>query len=202
MQKYQVKILAQNDNATRFRILQNEQFLTYQEIFDLWEQDTSFVKFYVEALKAIGYTAFYWEHPALKTAYLKKQYECILQKSKPLEYLPINEKAFSDYINNEPEVEDFMNLGKNARLVVPTKKSEEAIYNHLGKFIRLAKEEQIFSVFNRVGKVIKSELEQREFIWLNTAGLGVIWLHIRMDMRPKYYKTDRYRKTDFLEKIP
>lgn len=29
-------------------------------------------------------------------------------------------------------------------------------------------------------------------IWLNTAGAGVPWLHIRLDSRPKYYRYQPY----------
>lgn len=31
-------------------------------------------------------------------------------------------------------------------------------------------------------------------IWLNTAGGGVAWLHIRLDHRPKYYRYLPYKK--------
>lgn len=71
----------------------------------------------------------------------------------------------------------------------------------MGKFIRFAEKEQIIEVFKRVGKSILEEIESQKLIWLNTAGLGVIWLHIRMDTRPKYYKTKRYKEPDFLSNI-
>jgi hypothetical protein len=29
-------------------------------------------------------------------------------------------------------------------------------------------------------------------IWLSTAGMGVAWLHIRLDERPKYYSHKPY----------
>ncbi|MDF9799652.1 hypothetical protein OKW21_004915 [Catalinimonas alkaloidigena] len=29
---------------------------------------------------------------------------------------------------------------------------------------------------------------------MSTSGLGVYWLHIRLDSRPKYYQFDPYRK--------
>lgn len=144
------------------------------------------------------YKAFYWEHPAIKKEFLEKKYECILQRSKPLENLPMNEMAFKEYIHSNSQVVDFMNLGKNARLVVPTKKTDREIYNHLGKFIRLANNEQVIEVFNRVGMAVIEEIESQKTVWLNTAGLGVIWLHIRMDSRPKYYKTKKYKEPDFL----
>lgn len=30
-------------------------------------------------------------------------------------------------------------------------------------------------------------------VWLNTAGGGVPWLHIRLDDQPKYYRYQAYR---------
>lgn len=93
-----------------------------------------------------------------------------------------------------------MNIGKDARLVVPTKQTDKEIYNHLGKFLRLATHTQIVETFKCVGMAILEEIEKQKLIWLNTAGLGVVWLHIRMDTQPKYYHTQVYKEPDFLQK--
>jgi len=71
----------------------------------------------------------------------------------------------------------------------------------MGRFIRLADEPQVLALFKRVGKVVKEEIAKQKLIWLNTAGLGVIWLHVRMDTRPKYYKTKRYKDPNFLNEV-
>ena len=186
---YELKIIGQRDYTVRFHLMNDDDYLSFREVFELWKSSAEFVLFYKNELIELGFKAFYWEHPALKVDYLDKRYECILQKSRPLEQLPANESAFKDYISGEDGVVDFMNLGKNARLVVPTKKSEEEIYNHFGRFIRFAENQQIIEVFERIGTLIEDGSRQNEIIWLNTAGLGVIWLHVRMDTRPKYYKT-------------
>lgn len=197
---YTVEIIAKNEDKIRFKIKNEEHFLTFNEVFNLWESNPNFIQFYVSELRNMGLDAFYWEHPALKTIFLENNYECIIQRSIPLETKEINENAFSDYIYKNEQVVDFMNLGKNARLVIPTKQSEKSIYNHLGKFINYATEEQIIAVFQRVGQKIKEEIEKKETIWLNTAGLGIIWLHIRLDTKPKYYKTKQYKDEVFLGK--
>lgn len=31
-------------------------------------------------------------------------------------------------------------------------------------------------------------------VWLSTAGMGVSWLHVRLDARPKYYGFAAYRE--------
>lgn len=200
-QKFNIEIKGQNENTVRFRLKNGEQNLTFEEVFESWESNPKFVAFYKDELIKLNFEAFYWEHPAMKKEFLGKKYECILQRSRPLEHLPINESAFKDYIHLNAQATDFMNLGKNARLVVPTKRTDKEIYNHMSKFIRLAEQEQIIEVFKRVGKSILEEIESQKLIWLNTAGLGVIWLHIRMDTRPKYYKTTRYKEPDFLSNI-
>ena len=200
-QEFNIEIKGQNENTVRFRLKNGEQNLSFEDVFELWASNPKFVEFYKYELIKLNYEAFYWEHPAIKKEFLKKKYECILQRSRPLENLPINESAFKDYIHLNEQAADFMNLGKNARLVVPTKKTDKEIYNHMSKFIRLAEQEQIIEVFKRVGNSILEEIESKKLIWLNTAGLGVIWLHIRMDTRPKYYKTARYKEPDFLSNI-
>ncbi len=196
---YSIDIIRQNEHSLRFRLKNGAAHLTFGEVFQSWQTNEEFIVFYTNALIALEYQAFYWEHPALNEALLQKKYECILQRSKPLERLASNEEAFKDYLSSSETVADFMNLGKNARLVVPTKKRDKESYNHLGRFLRQAAQEQIIAVFNRVGSAILEELGTGKLIWLNTAGLGVIWLHIRMDTRPKYYKTQRYKAPDFLE---
>jgi len=92
---------------------------------------------------------------------------------------------------------DFLNLGQNARLIIPTKKSEEEIYNHFSRFLRYAGNNQKVALFNRVGCKIRDEIKLQKSIWLSTAGAGVIWLHVRMDTRPKYFKTTMYISRDY-----
>ena len=195
--KFSIEIKERNDNTVRFRLKKGEQNLSFKEVFELWGSSSAFVAFYVDELIKLDYQAFYWEHPAIKTAFLPKKYECTLQKSQVLEHRNVNENAFKDYLYSKEKVVDFINLGGDARLVAPTKQTAKEAYKHLGKFIRLAEAEQIIQVFKRVGILIFEELEKRKLIWLNTAGLGVIWLHIRMDTRPKYYKTNSYKKPIF-----
>lgn len=200
MSKYKLKIIKQHNTAIRFNIIAQEHPMSFQDVFEAWEHQPEFSQFYVSAVKGLGYSAFYWEHPALNQNLLHQSYECIILRSQPLERLAINERAFKNYIYSSKQVADFMNLGKNARLVIPTKKSDAEIYNHFGKFIRLAEDGQILALFKRVGKVVQEEIKKQDYIWLNTAGLGVIWLHVRMDTRPKYYKTTEYKNPDFLTK--
>lgn len=196
---YSIKILGQNDTAIRFRILQNDTLLSFREVFKLWENNPKFIDFYVQSIKDFSFKAFFWEHPGLTKQTITKAYECILQKSKNLDSRTLDEQAFADYLHTSNGAEDFLNLGKNARLVIPTKQSKAEIYKHFGSFLFNAEALQIQVLFNKVGTVVQQEIERQPMIWLNTAGMGVIWLHIRMDTKPKYYKTINYRRVDFFK---
>lgn len=200
MNSTKLHIVKRDENTVRFRCKKGEQFMTFSEVFQSLNE-SEFVYTYVQGLINFDIPAFYWEHPALKTEYLNKPYECIIQRSGPLEKLPADESAFADYIHVNYPVVDFLNLGKNARLIVPAKLGESENYNHLGRFIRKADNKQIHALFQRIGITIFEELEAQETVWLSTAGLGVIWLHVRMDQRPKYYKTKPYKDVEFLSRI-
>lgn len=195
---FSVKIIEQTNDKVKFSILEYQERLSFETVFKYWEVNENFVSFYQESLLSFGFEAFYWEHPAFTIDQISKPYECTVQNSVPLQTLRANESAFKDHIYQDELIHDFENLGKDARLVVPSKKSDEEIYNHLGKFLKHGEENQVISLFNRIGSRIIPEVEKRGCVWLNTAGLGVIWLHVRMDTRPKYYKSAEYKNPAYL----
>jgi len=43
-----------------------------------------------------------------------------------------------------------------------------------------------------VGAALERQLGAQP-VWLNTSGLGIYWLHIRLDSSPKYYTHAPYR---------
>lgn len=191
------EILAQNEQGARCRFTRNGSKLSFQEVFHLWQsRETS--GYFLAGIKNLGFDQFYWEHPALTEENLHLPYECMLLKTDHFNRRTVDTTSFSKYLQNDEAVAVFDNLGRNARLVVPTQKSDPEHYKHLGAFLNFAPEKQVIEVFQALGKAILEELKSSKTIWLSTAGLGVIWLHIRLDTVPKYYKTKTYKDTTFL----
>jgi hypothetical protein len=83
-------------------------------------------------------------------------------------------------------------LSGDAILIVPCPKADPVCYGHLGAFVRLAPEPQQQAFWERVGIASQRRLNQAP-VWLNTAGAGVAWLHVRLDDRPKYYRHAPFR---------
>lgn len=194
------KIIAETTTATRLSILQHNQTLSFKDVFQLWSNSTEFRTFYIGLLANSTFPAFYWEHPGLRTSFLEKPYEFVLLESTSLERRRLNATAFANFFQTTDSVVDFDNLGKNARLIVPTPADDSEDYKHLAKFIRANKTIQQQALLQRIGNLMLTRINEQNTIWLNTAGNGVIWLHIRLDSRPKYYKTQVYRNPDFLIK--
>ena len=103
----------------------------------------------------------------------------------------VDRAAFSDYFSNHSVV-TFDNLGRNAVLVVPCPVGDLAAYGHLVSFTRGAPEAQQHELWQAVGSAMQSRLGNNP-VWLSTAGMGVSWLHVRLDDRPKYYGYQPYK---------
>jgi hypothetical protein len=87
----------------------------------------------------------------------------------------------------------FPNLGRDAVLVVPCPSGPPASYVHLAAFVRQAPAPQVHELWRAVGAAMGARLSEKP-VWLNTAGMGVSWLHVRLDSQPKYYGFEPYRK--------
>ena len=88
----------------------------------------------------------------------------------------------------------FGNLSGDAELVVPTP-MPKLDYPHLSAFVRSAPSEQQRALWAAVGLALTAWwLRTSEPVWTSTSGLGVSWLHIRLDQRPKYYTHAPFRR--------
>ena len=77
-------------------------------------------------------------------------------------------------------------------MVVPTPIAENNIYTHLANFVRQAPADQIDVFWKTVGEECIKNISEKN-IWLSTHGLGIYWLHVRVDTVPKYYHFREYR---------
>ncbi len=94
-------------------------------------------------------------------------------------------------------VVSFRNIGGDATLVVQRPIAPAAAYGHAAAFFRAAPAHQRDELLRAVGALATASLASgspaERPVWISTAGLGVPWLHVRFDARPKYYRTRAYR---------
>jgi hypothetical protein len=165
-------------------------------VFERWRTDSSFVAGFVEALAAIEFDAFVWETPPVTRNTLRRRFEFTVTTC-PALVRPPDPSPFRDRFAGATgeAVVRFTNLGGDADLVVPTPgpPGERMDGSHLAAFARSAPLWRQRALWRAVAQAMAARVSARP-VWLSTSGLGVAWLHVRLDERPKYYEHGPYRR--------
>ena len=116
----------------------------------------------------------------------------------------------SDTFSGEPSIEKFSehlkdcksdskgsisfpNPNKTSRLIIPCPQCLNK-FGHLGHFIKYSDDETWSKLWKKVAEELEKQIKPpSKGVWLSTHGLGVPWLHIRIDTTPKYYKTESFK---------
>ena len=124
-----------------------------------------------------------------------RRFEYVLSDAPAFLRVAPEREAFQEHFGRDAGegVVTFDNLGRDATLVVPCPKQPDAAYPHLAAFVRGASAAQVDALFAAVGRAASARLSHRPQ-WLSTAGMGVYWLHVRIDSRPKYYRYQPYKQ--------
>ncbi|MGE3806135.1 MAG: hypothetical protein AB7K24_15800 [Gemmataceae bacterium] len=181
-----------SSNTIHHRFLRGDAALSYAEVLDLWQGDESFRGFFNTLLADAPFSAYRWETPAVTRATLDRPFEFVLLDDPGLDR-PAERQAFAEHFAAEESVVAFANLGKDAHLVVPCPRGPDSAYGHLAAFVRQAPPAQRDLLWQKVGQTVRIQLATGSR-WLSTAGMGVAWLHVRFDTRPKYYGHRPYQQ--------
>ena len=183
----------EQDRIQQYSLFQAGALLSYREVVSLWKQDATFRVFFLQQLQKVPFAAFFWETPPITSSSFDRRFEFVLVNSKMLAQVRPEPTAFQNQFPHAKEgVAVFSNLGGDATLVVPSNESAGTNYPHLAAFVRSAQEAQAHTLWQRVGETIETTLSDRP-LWVSTAGMGVYWLHVRLDSRPKYYRFRPYK---------
>jgi hypothetical protein len=167
--------------------------LSYAEVLDLWVASEKFRNYFIRIFADTPYSVFRWETPPVTRTSLVRPFEFAILDSPELDRAP-DRSTFAELFETlEPgTVGEFPNLGGDALMIVPSPVDEGSSYSHLGSFLRCAPHAQLHDFWKMVGSAVIGKISAQP-LWLNTAGGGVAWLHVRLDQRPKYYVYQPYR---------
>ncbi|MFK7906168.1 MAG: hypothetical protein AB8B69_13635 [Chitinophagales bacterium] len=190
----QTQILAPN-KVLQYKILQDGKTMSFEQVIHHWKNTAIFRAFYNGILADSPFEAFFWEVLPMTKDGLQQDFEFVLVNSDTLTRIRANKSPFQEHFDRFPneEVITFPNLSGDAQLVVPTPQTDLQNYAHLANVVRNAPDSQIDELWKMIGVEYEKALQQRPK-WLSTAGLGVLWLHIRIDSRPKYYRFKAYKQ--------
>jgi hypothetical protein len=181
-------------NHQKIGLTQDGERATYAEVLDAWHRDEAFSRFFVSLLADAPYRAFRFETPPVRRDTIDQLFEFVLLDYPSLD-CPADDAAFGAYFTApgaEHGVVGFENLSKDAFLLTPTPLGAHHAYSHLAAFARRGPMAQQLRLWREVSEALYRRLSAAP-IWLNTAGMAVAWLHIRLDTYPKYYGYSPYR---------
>ncbi|RYD66958.1 MAG: hypothetical protein EOP83_03835 [Verrucomicrobiaceae bacterium] len=184
----------QLDHRTIKVRLMAESALTFAEVIGLLESTAEFRSFFTRSIQEAGYDSYFWEVPPITSSTVNQPFEFVVVEGASLEFLRPDPKPFAEHFAARAgaSVIDFPNLGGDALLVVPAPVAADVgCYTHLGRFLSEAPPAQVDSFWQTVGRTMKQRVSASP-VWLSTAGMGVSWLHLRLDSRPKYYRHKAY----------
>ena len=167
--------------------------VTYSQVIELWQQDRSFREFFISLLADTPMTAYFWETPPVTEATVERVFELVLIDSPKLADIDPDPSDFKQHFSSAQEIVTFPNLGNDALLVVPCPIAKIPSCTHLASFVREAHHTQQHLLWQTIGRSLKQRLNEQP-IWVSTSGLGVHWLHVRLDSCSKYYCFEPYKQ--------
>ena len=193
---YSSKVTQLDDGRVlHFRLLRDGGPLSWSDVVDRWQNDQSFRRFFVSVLVEAPFPAYFWETPPVTDATINREFEFVLVDSRQLADVRTDQQAFANHFASaQPgaSVIEFSNLGGDATLVVPCPCGPLSAYSQISTFARRAPDDQQHQLWTLVGATLERQLGAQP-VWLSTSGLGIYWLHIRLDSKPKYYTHEPYR---------
>lgn len=152
-------------------------------------KDIHFMSLFIDSFHRTKFKTFFWECSPVSASNAQSDafVYVILRTSIPLT------QDFTAFQEHHPptsrrEIISFDSKSGGTILVVPTPSYQrnQRQMSSLGPYLRDPQNTPI-RLFQHVAKIILHTLATtKNMIWLNTHGLGVPWLHIRIDFFPKY----------------
>lgn len=169
---------------------------TWRDVITAWETDAAARSHLAREIADSPHEAVFWECTPVSRASLDTPFEMVLLPARALASAHPDASSFTAHLEcTDSAICSFDNLGGDARLVVPRDLSPTTTYTHLAAFLRTAPPHQVDALFRVVGHQLAQRLAQTDQrVWVSTSGLGVPWLHVRLDATPKYFQHAPFRR--------
>ncbi|HEY1614340.1 MAG TPA: hypothetical protein VGF97_11670 [Rhizomicrobium sp.] len=169
--------------------------LSFAEVIQGWRDDAAFREFFLRELAATPYSAFVWEMPPVARGHIDIAYEYVAVRCDALARPRADASAFREELEaaGGESMAVFGNLGGDALLIAPRPDGNAPAWGHLAAFLHAAPLAMQHALLQALAEAILRLLAATdERIWISTSGLGVPWLHVRLDSAPKYHQHRPY----------
>ena len=165
-----------------------------------WEGKTSFSRVFIRALASCPFEHFVLEFPPVSGQTVHGVPFEFVVTHEPRLHRPQSLDDFQQHSRRGKVVTHFPNLSGDSTLVVPLpgrRSGGTSDFSSVGPFSRTAPLKRQLKLWKRVARCLLKEMKHDPHgvhYWLSTSGLGVPWLHVRIDNRPKYYVYEPFKR--------
>lgn len=174
--------------------------LAYAEVLRLWAgKCDAFRDMFFAQLACAPFKSLSWESVPVSRTSVARPFECVLRNRPGLAPV-VDEASFAEHW---PQAKNDVVVFRSLRgtvLVAPSPRDppnvSPNVYRHLASFFHSehgGPVEQKQELFRRVASIMLQRL-RTDPIWLNCDGIGVSWLHVRLDERPRRGYYSEYRE--------
>jgi len=189
--------LLKGGRTRRVALLHDSIQLRYDQVIEAWCSDAQFREYFISLLVAAPFEAYFWEAPCVTSDSRDRPFEFVLVDSPTLAGVSADQDAFRAHFEGSAGTGGactFSNLGGDAELVAPSPMGADSTYAHLAAFSRSAPIAQQHAFWIEVGRALDRTVGPQP-TWVSTSGLGIYWLHVRLDSWPKYYTFAPFRES-------
>lgn len=167
--------------------------LTFGRALELFRDDQLFRASLSTTIASCPFDAVFFECPHITQSMLyRKPFEFVLVSAPWLSGRPVDVVSFADRFakaGGSDTTVSFSNIGGDARLIVPRPlETDVDMYAHLAVFVRRSPSPALHSFWKAVADEALARIHRQDAgVWLSTSGMGVVFLHMRLDTSPKYY---------------
>lgn len=181
----------------RLVLVEGDGAISWRRLIDgLRHGEPGLIQPLTSAIAQSPWPALFFECTPVRAGRLELPFEAALVDAPALAGVRADPGAFREHlaVAAPDAVVRFPNLSGDADLVVPAALGAPQGHAHLAAFCRSGPPAQVAALWQATGRALSDRLARDgEPVWLSTSGLGVPWLHLRLDARPKYYTWAPYR---------
>lgn len=177
------------------QLQEDGQPLTFIAVVQRWRNSVDFREFYTATVLKHSGSGCFWEHPRLNRSTADRPYECVITQTDAFSKRVANFRPFAQAVSPGKRISIFPNLSGEALLVVPNL-TQETRFNgrDLISFLQTAPNDLMHDLWKSIGQETANAIAtDAPFQYLSTHGLGVLWLHVRLEIGPKYYHHRPYK---------
>ena len=196
-----------NYNTIKYTVNSEVGRLTYRDFINILKvKDEDFLTKFRDELNTASaeFPAYFWECVPVSSNTIDKEFEFVLVNSGALNNIRQDYSSFQEHFrkSNDNQAVSFASFSGDT-LIVPVPKGSD--YKNISKFTDNASIRQWEALWQKVGEKMEENLINANGAarWLSTSGLGISYLHVRIDRRPKYYSHQEYlTETQEYQEIP